>query len=140
MIFTLGVVPVAHAQTSEILPVTILTADHDRFVFMAEVARTPATRSQGLMNRPHLPADRGMLFVFDPPQSVSFWMKNTLISLDIIFIAEDGTIRRIAQQTTPHSTTPLPSGGAVSYVLEIAGGRALELGITVGDRVVVPAP
>ena len=103
--------------------------------FTVEVARTPQEQAAGLMHRQSLAPDRGMLFPYDPPQPASFWMKNTLIPLDIIFIRADGTIARIAANTVPLSLDPVPSLEPVAAVLEIAGGRAAELGIAPGDRV-----
>ena len=82
----------------------------------------------------HLAGGRGMIFPYDPPQNVAFWMKNTLIPLDIIFIRADGTIARITNAKALDET-PLPSGEPITAVLEIAGGRAAELGIATGDRV-----
>ena len=79
--------------------------------------------------------DRGMIFPYDPPREVAFWMKNTLIPLDMIFIRADGTIAGIAANTVPLSLEPVPSVEPVVAVLEIAGGRAAELGIKPGDRV-----
>ena len=76
-----------------------------------------------------------MIFPYDPPQDVGFWMKNTLIPLDMIFIRADGRIARIAARTRPHSLEPVLSGEPVAAVLEIRGGRAAELGIREGDRV-----
>ena len=81
-----------------------------------------------------LPPNRGMIFPYDPPQQVAFWMKNTLIPLDIIFIRADGKIARIAN-AKPLDETPLPSGEPAAVVLEIAGGRAAQLGIRPGDKV-----
>ena len=86
------------------------------------------------MFRKTLPPDRGMIFPYDPPQDVSFWMKNTLIPLDIIYIRANGTIARIVN-AQPMDITPLPSGEPVALVLEIRGGRAAELGIREGDKV-----
>ena len=106
--------------------------------FTVEVARTAEQQAQGLMNRQSLAPDRGMLFPRDPPGDASFWMKNTLIPLDIIFIRPDGTIARIAESTVPMSLDPVPSLEPVSAVLEIAGGRAAELGIKPGDKVSWP--
>ncbi len=103
--------------------------------FTVEVARTRQQQAQGLMHRQSLAPDRGMLFPYSPPQPASFWMKNTLIPLDIIFVRPDGTIARIAANTVPLSLEPVPSLEPVSAVLEIAGGRAAELGIKEGDRV-----
>ena len=87
------------------------------------------------MNRQALDPDRGMLFPYDPPQDVSFWMRDTFIPLDLLFVGPGGTIRHIESQAVPLSLDPLPSGGPVEAVVEIAGGRAEELGISVGDRV-----
>ena len=103
--------------------------------FTVEVARTPEQQAQGLMNRQSLAPDMGMLFPYDPPQNASFWMKNTLIPLDMIFIRENGTVALVAENTVPLSLDPIPSLEPVSAVLEIAGGRAAELGIQAGDKV-----
>ena len=103
--------------------------------FTVEVARTPEQQAQGLMHRQSLAPDRGMLFPYDPPQTASFWMKNTLIPLDLIFIRENGTIALVAADTVPLSLEPIPSLEPVAAVLEIAGGRAAELGIQAGDTV-----
>ena len=102
--------------------------------FMVEVARTPWQQERGLMFVRSLAPDRGMIFPYDPPQPVSFWMKNTLIPLDMIFIRADGTIARIAT-ARPLDETAVPSGEAIAAVLEIRGGLAAELGIRPGDRV-----
>ena len=103
--------------------------------FTVEVARSPEEQTYGLMNRTALARDRGMVFPYDPPIAVAFWMKNTLIPLDIIFIAPGGQILNIAANTTPLSLEPVPSSGPVEAVLELAGGRAAELGIDPGDYV-----
>jgi uncharacterized protein len=97
--------------------------------FTVEVARTPAEQAQGLMNRTSLPANCGMLFPFPKPKYASFWMKNTFIPLDMIFIRADGSIDRIAENTIPESLEPVVSGGEVAAVLELAGGTAARLGI-----------
>lgn len=102
--------------------------------FTVEVARSPEEQRIGMMFRTSVPKDRGMLFPYDPPQPVAFWMRNTLIPLDMVFIRADGTIARIAT-ATPLSDTPVPSGEPVAAVLEIRGGLAAELGIRPGDRV-----
>ncbi|GAA4712840.1 DUF192 domain-containing protein [Sphingomonas lutea] len=103
--------------------------------FTVEVARTAEEQAQGLMFRESLADDRGMIFPFEPPREAGFWMKNTLIPLDMIFIRADGTIARIAANTVPHSLEPVQSGEPVAAVLEIRGGRSAELGIKEGDRV-----
>ena len=89
------------------------------------------------MFRKNVPADSGMIFPYDPAQDVAFWMKNTLVPLDIVFIREDGTIARITH-ARPMDLTPLPSGEPVAAVLELRAGRAAELGILAGDRVSWP--
>jgi uncharacterized membrane protein (UPF0127 family) len=105
--------------------------------FTVEVAATPEQQETGLMFRKSIAPDRGMIFPYDPPQDVSFWMKNTLIPLDIVFIRANGTIARI-DNAQPLDLTPLPAGEPVAVVLEIAGGRAKQLGIKEGDRVTWP--
>ena len=103
--------------------------------FQVEMADTPAEQQQGLMWRGSMPADRGMIFDFHTEDARSFWMRNTYIPLDIIFIRADGRILSIAQNTTPLSEAPVPSFGAARAVLEINGGLAETLGIRPGDRV-----
>jgi uncharacterized membrane protein (UPF0127 family) len=103
--------------------------------FTVEVARTPEEQAHGLMFRESVAPDRGMIFPYSPPEVASFWMKNTLIPLDMIFIREDGTIARIADNTIPQSLDPVTAGEPVVAVLEIAGGRSAELGITESDTV-----
>jgi uncharacterized membrane protein (UPF0127 family) len=103
--------------------------------FTVEVAGDPGRQSRGLMFRESLADNHGMLFDFPRPEPVEFWMRNTLISLDIIFIGEGGHILNIAERTTPRSDDPVPSVGPVRGVLEIRGGRAEELGVRPGDRV-----
>lgn len=103
--------------------------------FTVEVARTPEEQATGLMNRTSLAPDRGMIFPFEQPRLASFWMKNTLIPLDIIFIRADGSIANIEANTVPLSLDPVLSAEPVGTVLEIAGGRSAELGIKPGDTV-----
>jgi uncharacterized membrane protein (UPF0127 family) len=118
----------------EQVPLTIKTAKGSAS-FTVEVAQTPEQQSQGLMYRQSLAPDRGMIFPRDPPGDASFWMKNTLIPLDLIFIRSDGTIARIAEKAVPMSLDPIPSLEPVGAVLEIVGGRSAELGIKPGDKV-----
>jgi len=106
--------------------------------FTVEVARSPDQQSQGLMYRNALGSDEGMIFPFQFPRPASFWMRNTLIPLDMIFIRADGTIARIAANTTPLSEESVMSGEPVAAVLEIKGGRSAELGIAEGDNVTWP--
>jgi uncharacterized protein len=102
--------------------------------FTVEVAATPQQQEIGLMFRRSLAGNRGMIFPYDPPQEVAFWMKNTLIPLDIVFIGVGGKIVRITNAEAM-DLTPLPSGAPVTGVLEIRAGRAKELGIREGDKV-----
>ena len=107
-------------------------------VFTVEIADDPQKRARGLMHRRHLPRDAGMLFVYDPPQEASFWMKNTPLPLDILYADERGMIITIARMTTPYSTKNIQSGGVVRGVLEINGGLSDELGVVEGDRLSHP--
>jgi len=104
-------------------------------VFAVELASTPQEQATGLMFRRELPEGRGMLFDFHRDQPTSFWMKNTYIPLDMIFIRGDGRILRIAENTVPLSETLIPSGGPVRAGLEVIAGTAKRLGIAPGDRV-----
>ena len=125
--------PVAAAdQTLEIVSKTGV------YVFTVEVVANDADRAKGLMFRKELPEGRGMLFDFQRDQEIAMWMKNTYIPLDMIFIAGDGRIRRIAENTEPLSERIIPSGGPVRGVLEVIGGTARKLGIAPGDRVAHP--
>jgi uncharacterized protein len=103
--------------------------------FSVELATNDAERSRGLMFRKELPEGHGMLFDFESDRPVAFWMHNTLISLDMIFITGDGRILRIAENTEPLSDRLVPSGGPVRAVLEVIAGTARKLGIKAGDRV-----
>ena len=102
--------------------------------FSVQVAATEDEQERGLMFVKSLPGDRGMIFPYEPPQQVAFWMKNTLIPLDIIYIRPNRTIARITRAKA-FDLTPLPSGEPIIGVLEIRGGRAAELGIKEGDRI-----
>lgn len=106
--------------------------------FTVEVASTADEQAYGLMNRTRLGPNEGMIFPMNPPRPASFWMKNTLIPLDMIFIRPDGSIARIAAMTTPHSLEGVGVSEPVAGVLEIAGGRAAQLGITTDARVSWP--
>lgn len=107
--------------------------------FAVEVARTARQHATGLMFRRRLAPDAGMLFLYRTSGPVTMWMKNTFIPLDMLFVAADGRIVRIAQRTVPHSIQTIPSGGPVISVLELNGGTAERLGIRTGDRIVHPA-
>ena len=119
----------------EQVPLTITTAKGQAHRFTVEVARAPEEQARGMMHRQSLAPDRGMLFPYVPPQPVAFWMKNTLIPLDIIFISPGGRILRIEENAVPLSLDLVGSGEAVEAVLELAGGRSAELGIAAGDQV-----
>ncbi len=103
--------------------------------FSVELADSPQEQSRGLMFRTELGPDEGMLFPSHPPGIRSFWMKNTPLPLDIIFIGRDGRILNIAAQTVPYSLESVYSDGIAGAVLELPGGRAAELGIGPGDKV-----
>lgn len=116
-------------------PLIITTADGAEVAFAVELAISPEEWARGLMFREAMPADRGMLFTGKAPHTTSFWMENTLIPLDMLFIAPDGRIRRIEANAEPLTRTGRPSGGPITAVLEINGGRAAALGIRPGDQV-----
>ncbi len=103
--------------------------------FKVEVASTFKQQEQGLMFRTVMGADEGMIFPNKPPRRAAFWMRNTVIPLDIIFIGTDHRILNIAANAVPYDETPLPSDGVTSGVLELIGGRAAQLGIKPGDKV-----
>ena len=103
--------------------------------FRVELARSDAEQEKGLMFRTAMGADEGMIFPMSPPRRAAFWMRNTVIPLDIIFIGSDHRILNIAANAVPYDERPLPSVGAAAGVLELNGGRAAALGIGPGDRV-----
>lgn len=103
-----------------------------------EIADTHEKRSLGLMYRREMPESHGMLFLFPRQEPQSFWMKNTPLPLDIIFIDTSLTIVSIARNTTPYSEKPLPSAKPAQFVLEVNGGFCQRHGIAVGDRVELP--
>jgi uncharacterized protein len=131
--FLLAAAPLRAAEHT--LEIASKTGVH---VFSVEIADTEAARAKGLMFRKNLPEGQGMLFDFHREQEVSFWMQNTYIPLDMIFIQGNGRILRIAENTTPLSTRLIPSGGPVLAVLEVIGGTARKFGIEPGDRVAYP--
>ncbi|MEP3225047.1 MAG: DUF192 domain-containing protein [Parasphingorhabdus sp.] len=117
-----------------LIPLTIQSKDKTHN-FTVELAATQEEQAQGLMFRTELAPDMGMIFPFDRERMGSFWMKNTVIPLDIIFIRKDGSIESIAANTVPYSLDPVQSGEPVAAVLELAGGRAAQLAIEPGDKV-----
>ena len=125
------------AQAASIQPLEIATKSGVR-VFSVEMATTEEEKQTGLMYRKELADGKGMLFDFSPEQQISMWMKNTYISLDMIFIRADGRILRIAENTEPLSTKIISSGGLAKGVLEVIAGTAQKYGIQPGDRVAHP--
>jgi uncharacterized protein len=120
------------ADGPETLQIVTSSGTHD---FHIEIAKDDVSRAQGLMNRPFLPADRGMLFEFDREAPVSFWMKNTYIPLDMIFISRAGVVTNIVEKAEPLSERVIPSGPPCLGVLELNGGAAASIGLRVGDTV-----
>jgi len=116
-------------------PIARIEARGGRVDVALEVAATPETRSRGLMYRSELADGHGMLFVFDVDANHEFWMKNTLIPLDMIFITVDGQVAGVKKNTTPMSTAGISVGTPSRYVLEVPGGWAERRGVAVGDRV-----
>ena len=102
--------------------------------FNVEIADTDAERALGLMNRKKLAASAGMLFVYDTPRRASFWMKNTLIPLDMIFVDSEGRVTQVHSQAKPLDQTPIDGGEGIRFVLEINGGLAKRLGIEAGSE------
>jgi uncharacterized membrane protein (UPF0127 family) len=122
----------AFAQNLEPLEVVTSSGSH---VLQVEIASDEASRERGLMNRRYMPADRGMLFEFPIEEPVAFWMKDTYIPLDMIFIGHDGAVVGVVENAEPLSETTIPSGAPTSAVLEVNGGVAASLGIRPGDKV-----
>ena len=117
----------------------ILRGEFGTASFGIEIADDAAERAQGLMNRESMPTGQGMLFVYERPQPVSFWMRNTLIPLDMIFLDEAGTVTRVHENAVPLDETPIPGGDGVLAVLEINGGLASVIGIGEGAEMRHPA-
>ena len=130
----LFMVPVCAAAELPIQDITAVTADGVRHIIHAEIAQTDEQRTQGLMYRTEMPEDHGMLFVFPLSQPLGFWMRNTLISLDMVFLNDDGLVSYIHKSAIPQDETIIESRGPVSRVLELNGGAAERMGLKVGDR------
>ena len=113
----------------------IVTRDGAQHVFNVEMALTADQQETGLMSRPTVPPDGGMLFDWGQPRDSQMWMKNTIAPLDMVFIINDGTIRAIAENTVPYSEAVIDSHGAVRATLELAAGTTRRLNIRVGDKV-----
>lgn len=116
----------------------VIQSKSGQHTFRVEVARTMAEQEKGLMFRTEMAADQGMLFEMNNNTVTRFWMKNTLIPLDMLFLAADGTVRKIHANAVPKSLKAVSSGVPVQAVLEINGGKAKTLGLAVGDKVIHP--
>ena len=128
--------PATHAASGlDVIPLTATTRKGRPHTFRVEVARTSQQQARGLMQRKKMGADEGMIFPNDPPQLRSFWMHDTILPLDIIFIGPDHKVVNIAANSVPYSETPIPSLGPVIAVLELNAGRAAQLGIEPGSMV-----
>ena len=126
---------VGQPELKPLQPLELATAK-GRFKFQVEFADTERTREYGLMCRLKVAPDRGMLFDFKASMSgVAFWMRNTLIPLDIVYIRADGTVLSVAKNVPRLDETPVPAGGTIRGVLELAAGRADQIGLQPGDRV-----
>ena len=123
-----------NAQISKLEPITLESADSVTML-TAEIADTDELRTRGLMFRHFLPEDKAMLFDYETPRPVAMWMKNTNISLDMLFIREDGTIAAIAENTVPRSLDTISVQEPVKGVLELAAGTVKRLGLRVNDKV-----
>lgn len=117
-----------------VIPLTVTTASGPH-AFKVEVASTPAEQERGLMFRQSMGADEGMIFPMNPARPAAFWMKNTVIPLDIIFIGPNHKVLNVAANAVPYDLSPLPSDGDAAGVLELNGGRAAQIGIKPGDTV-----
>ncbi|MEP5760392.1 MAG: DUF192 domain-containing protein [Litoreibacter sp.] len=127
---------VTRGALSACAPETVsVRGDWGNVQFSVEIADDTSERAQGLMRRESLARSKGMLFIYDEPGNLTFWMRNTLIPLDMIFIRPDGEIAHIHENAVPLDETPIPGGPGNLAVLEINGGLARSLGISVGDSV-----
>lgn len=128
----------AAAMEFDTSSLTVETADHHIHPFTVELALSPEQQARGLMFRDHIPSDHGMLFLYQTPQVVSYWMRNCLVPMDMLFIAEDGRITNIQVNAQPGSEKPIYSSERVLAVLELQGGLSVTLGIKPGDHVHFP--
>jgi len=116
-----------------------LRGDWGQVRFAVELADDEAERAKGLMNRASMPQSAGMLFVYPDPRTVGFWMKNTLIPLDMIFLDAEGTVARVHSNAVPGDLTPIMGGDGIKAVLEINGGLAKRMGIGPGSQLRHPS-
>jgi len=132
--------PIVSAQpTLPTIPLRLITAKRS-YRLRVEVAATPRQQQIGMMFRDRLPRGKGMLFPFASPRRLSFWMENTVIPLDLVFVGAGGRIVNVAANARPYSREQIPSDGPAIAVLEIAGGEAARLGLRPGDRVEYTLP
>lgn len=122
-------------SAQEIIETLVINSSGTQHEFKVEVVDTNESRAKGLMFREHLDPNEGMLFDFHKVAPVAFWMRNTLIPLDMLFIKADGEIAHIHENAVPHDETAVPSRFPVQFVLEIAGGRSAKLGLKAGDTI-----
>lgn len=127
------------AVAAETIPVTIVSGERT-IPLTLELATTPQQRETGLMHRTTLAPNDGMLFEFPQPKNYTFWMKNTPLSLDILFINAAHIVVEVAPNTTPYALDPIASGQPITTVIELNGGRAAKEGIRFGDKVVYAIP
>jgi uncharacterized protein len=132
LLVTLAAGSPARSDGLEALQIVTAAGTHD---FQVEIARDEASRARGRMDRRFMPADHGMLFEFDREAPEAFWMKDTYIPLDMIFISRAGIVTNIAANAEPLSERAIPSGPPCMAVLELNGGAAARIGLRVGDRV-----
>ena len=132
VLFVIGLPQCASGAGLDPLEIVTATGTH---TFHVEIAKDEASRALGLMNRRYMPPDRGMLFEFDRDAPQTFWMKNTYIPLDMIFISRAGVVTNIAANAEPLSERVIPSGPPCAAVLELNGGTAAAIGLKVGDKI-----
>lgn len=126
--------PLVANPTLTTIPLGLSTGGH-KYKYVVEVARTTTEQARGLMLRKTMPRDHGMIFALTPPRDAAFWMEGTILPLDLIFIAPDRSVRRIAANAVPFSRAEIPSGGPVAAVLELNAGEAARIGLRPGDKV-----
>ena len=134
LVLLLAALLAQRAGAAGLEPLEIVTSSGTH-VLQVEIAKDEASRALGLMNRRYMPPDYGMLFEFDRDAPQSFWMKNTYIPLDMIFISRAGVVTKIVENAEPLSERVIPSGPPCAAVLELNGGTAAAIGLKVGDKV-----
>lgn len=138
-IFVLLTVPVAATAGTCRDDTVYLKGGWGEARFSVEIADEPQERAVGLMNRTSMPLSSGMLFVYERPQTLSFWMRNTLIPLDIIFADQNGVVRHVHSNAVPLDETPIVGGDDLTHVLEINGGLSEQMGIVEGTHLKHPS-